>query len=99
MEVSGQLHDPAALHPGKESPVPIVQKAGWPQNRFGRRGEEKNFASTGTRTPTPDPVASRYNDSAIPATNNDRGNVRNCCNKLKVLHSLYFAHVIKRTNN
>jgi hypothetical protein len=29
MEVSGQLHSPAALLPGKESPVPIGQEAGW----------------------------------------------------------------------
>jgi hypothetical protein len=28
MEVSGQLHAPAALHPGKEPLVPIGQKAG-----------------------------------------------------------------------
>jgi hypothetical protein len=29
MEVSGQLHDPAALPPGKEPPVPIGKEAGW----------------------------------------------------------------------
>jgi hypothetical protein len=29
MEVSGQLHDPAALPPGKESLVPIRNDAGW----------------------------------------------------------------------
>jgi hypothetical protein len=34
MEVSGQLHAPAALPPGKE---PLV-----PQSRSGRGGEEKN---------------------------------------------------------
>jgi hypothetical protein len=31
----GQLHEPAALLPGKEPSVPIG-----PQNRSGRRGEE-----------------------------------------------------------
>jgi hypothetical protein len=35
MEVSGQLHAPAALPPGKEPLVPIGQEAG-------RGGEEKN---------------------------------------------------------
>jgi hypothetical protein len=29
MEVSGQLHAPAALPPGEESPVPTEQEAGW----------------------------------------------------------------------
>jgi hypothetical protein len=27
--VSGQIHAPTALHPGKKPPVPIGQKAGW----------------------------------------------------------------------
>jgi len=29
MEVSGQLHDQIAFPPGKESPAPIRQEAGW----------------------------------------------------------------------
>jgi hypothetical protein len=29
MEVSGQLHVPAALSPGKQSLVPIAEEAGW----------------------------------------------------------------------
>jgi len=29
MQVSGQLHAPTALSPGKEPPVPIAQEAGW----------------------------------------------------------------------
>jgi hypothetical protein len=29
LEVSGQLHAPAALSPGKEPPVPIGLEAGW----------------------------------------------------------------------
>jgi hypothetical protein len=37
MEVSGQLHAPATLPPGKEPLVPTG-----PQNRSGRGGEEKN---------------------------------------------------------
>jgi hypothetical protein len=42
MEVSGQLHTPAALPPGKEPLVPIVQEVGGPQSRSGRGGKEKN---------------------------------------------------------
>jgi hypothetical protein len=41
MEVSGQLHVPAALLPGKESLVPIGQEAGW-SSGYERGGEEKN---------------------------------------------------------
>jgi len=37
MEVNGQLHDPAALPPEKEPPVPIG-----PQSRSGHGVEEKN---------------------------------------------------------
>jgi hypothetical protein len=29
--VSGQLHAPAALPPGKDPPVPIEQEVGWTQ--------------------------------------------------------------------
>jgi hypothetical protein len=41
MEVSGQLHAPAALPPGKEHPVPIeFRRLDGPQNRYGRGGGE-----------------------------------------------------------
>jgi hypothetical protein len=42
MEVSCQLHAPAALPPGKEPIVHIGQEAGWALSRSGRGGEEKN---------------------------------------------------------
>jgi hypothetical protein len=42
MEVSGQLHAPAALLPGKELLDPLDRRMGGPQNRSGRGGEEKN---------------------------------------------------------
>jgi hypothetical protein len=42
MEVSCQLHAPAALPPGKEPLVPIGWEAGGPQSRSRRGGEEKN---------------------------------------------------------
>jgi len=34
MDVSGQLHTPATLPPGKEPMVPIRQKAGWTPEPF-----------------------------------------------------------------
>jgi hypothetical protein len=55
MEVSGQLHAPAALPPGKEPWYPVDRRLGRPQNLSGRHGEEKNLAPTGTQTPTPQP--------------------------------------------
>jgi len=42
MEVSGQLHVPAALSPGKGSPVAVGTRLGGPQSHFGRSGKEKN---------------------------------------------------------
>jgi len=33
MEVSGQLHDPAASTPEKEPTVPIKEEAGWAPER------------------------------------------------------------------
>jgi hypothetical protein len=45
MGVSGQLHDPAALPPGKEPPPPhsLDRTLGGPQSRSGRGGEDKSF--------------------------------------------------------
>jgi hypothetical protein len=45
MEVSGRLHAPAALPPGKEPLVPLDRRLGGPQSRSGRGGEEKNSQS------------------------------------------------------
>jgi hypothetical protein len=41
MEVSGQIHDAAALSPWKEPQYPIDRRLGGPQSRSGRGGEEK----------------------------------------------------------
>jgi hypothetical protein len=63
--VSGQLHAPAALPPGKKPPLPT----GWVDFRAGLDDMEKILGPTGTRTPDPwvvQPVASRYSDYAIP---------------------------------
>jgi hypothetical protein len=42
MEVSGQLHAPAALPPGKSPWYPLDRRLGGPQSRSGRGGLEKN---------------------------------------------------------
>jgi hypothetical protein len=41
MEVSGQLHAPAALPPGKNSWYPLDRRLDGPQSRSGRGGEGK----------------------------------------------------------
>jgi hypothetical protein len=56
MEVSGQLHAPTALPPGKERLVPFQQEAGGPQNRSERGGEKKNSQPLpGLEPPPPSP--------------------------------------------
>jgi hypothetical protein len=42
MDLSGQLHAAAALHTGREPPVPFDRRLGGPQSRSGRGGVEKN---------------------------------------------------------
>jgi hypothetical protein len=63
--VSGQLHAPAALLPGKSPRYPFYRRLGGPQSLSGRYGEVTIFYPTGTRTPPPpvvQPMASRYTD-------------------------------------
>jgi hypothetical protein len=43
MEVSGQLHSPAALPPGKEPLVPIGYEAGWAPEPFWTRWRREKF--------------------------------------------------------
>jgi len=48
MEMSGQLHAPAALSPGKEALLPIGYEAGWaPELGWSWRRKEKFSASCG----------------------------------------------------
>jgi hypothetical protein len=56
MEVSGQLHAPAPLPPGKEPLVPIEQEAGWAASKpfWTRWWREKFPAPAGNRTLEPD---------------------------------------------
>jgi len=54
MEVSGQLHAPAALSPRKEFLVPIGQEAGWaPELAWTRCRREKCPATAGNQTLEP----------------------------------------------
>jgi hypothetical protein len=46
MEVSGQLHTPTILPPGKSLWYPLDRRLGGPQSRSGRGGEEKNSQPT-----------------------------------------------------
>jgi hypothetical protein len=51
MEVSVQLHAPAAVPQGKSPQHPLTGRQGGPQNRFRRFGEYIKFVSTaGNRT-------------------------------------------------
>jgi hypothetical protein len=47
MEVSGQLHDTAALPPGKELPVPIGYEAGWAPESVWLRWRRQKSCSAG----------------------------------------------------
>jgi hypothetical protein len=65
MEMSGQLHAPASLPLGKEPLVAVGQeggRAGGPQSRSGRCGEEKNPQPLPElKPPIILPVVQRYN--------------------------------------
>jgi hypothetical protein len=62
MGVSDQRHARAELlPPGKGSPVPIVQEAGWaPELVWSQRIEKKSFAPAGDRTPIAQPIVRHY---------------------------------------
>jgi hypothetical protein len=63
MEVSGQLHAPAALPSRKVPPVPSEYKAGWAQSQSGLCREEKTFfplPEIKTRTSSPSMSIIRY---------------------------------------
>jgi hypothetical protein len=61
MEVSSQLHDPAALPQGKEPLATIALEVEWAQSRSGRGGEEKNSQPPpGLEPPIIQPVAEPY---------------------------------------
>jgi hypothetical protein len=58
MEVSGQLHAPTALLPGKEPRYPLDRRLDVPHARFEHSGEEKKVpAPAENRTSVVQPVA------------------------------------------
>jgi hypothetical protein len=64
MEMSGQLHAPAALPQGKSPWYALDRRLGGPQSGSGRGGEEKNPSPAGNRTL--EPRTSSPQPSAIP---------------------------------
>jgi hypothetical protein len=63
MEMSGQLHAPAALLLGENNLLcPLDRRLGGPQNRPGGYEEEKNLSLVGNGTPAIQIVAYRYTD-------------------------------------
>jgi hypothetical protein len=58
---------PLPLYPqAKSTRYTLDRRLGGPQYRSGRRGEKKNFDTTGMRTPIVQPVARRCTDWSIP---------------------------------
>jgi hypothetical protein len=69
MEVSGKLHAPVALPPGKDPLVPIGYEAAGrgAQSQSERGGEEKNYQSLlGLESPIIQSVAKRYTNELFP---------------------------------
>jgi hypothetical protein len=68
MEMSGQLHSPAALPSGKELPVHFL--GDWVSPRIGISTvkEEQSPTSAENWSPAVQPVGHRYTDGAIPAS-------------------------------
>jgi hypothetical protein len=63
--VSGQLHAPAALPPGKGPPVPIGQEVGWtPETVWTRWGKFLTLPGFELDPSVVQPVVSRYTDYA-----------------------------------
>jgi hypothetical protein len=60
MDVGGQRHAPATLHPGK-CPIPIVQQAGWaPELVWTDMGRESLLPQPGFEARTVEPIASSF---------------------------------------
>jgi len=63
VEVSGELHASAALHPGKSPRYPLDRRLGGTQSLSGREDEEKNNLPLPGIKPRPsNPQPSHYND-------------------------------------
>jgi hypothetical protein len=63
MEVSGELHAPAAVQSGNEPPIPIGYEAGWASESVWMLwSKEESLASAENQTPAVCPVARHYTD-------------------------------------
>jgi hypothetical protein len=83
MEVSGQLHAPAALPPGKDPRYTLDRRLGGPQSRSGCCGEEKHLAPARNPTSAVHPYARRdATDTAV---------IRTECIPLYIYFSLDFS--------
>jgi hypothetical protein len=60
MELSGQIHAPAALPPGKDPRYALDRRLGGTQNRSGRGEEKYPQLLRGLEPPIIQPVARRY---------------------------------------
>jgi hypothetical protein len=73
--MSGQLHAPIALPPGKVPPVPIGLEAGWAPELIWTTWRSENFCPHQDSNSDPSvvqPVASRYTDCSISAPQRER---------------------------
>jgi hypothetical protein len=69
LEVSGQLHAPAALPPGKEPRYPLDGTLGGPQSRSGRGENSCPYWDSNSDPSVIQPIASPYSDYASPVLN------------------------------
>jgi hypothetical protein len=60
MQVSGQLHAPAALFSAKEPRYPLDRRLGGPQSRSEHGGEKNSQPLAGLELPIIQPAAQRY---------------------------------------
>jgi hypothetical protein len=105
LEMSGQLHAPAALPPEKEPPYALDRRLGGPQNRCGRHGEDKNPARVGNQISAAQPVAhhSPTAPSQLPRLNGVGMRIRTTSRKSISIFEHHFnsmvaAHRLTRKN-
>jgi hypothetical protein len=104
MEVSGQLHAPADLPPGKSPWFPLDRRLGGPQSRSGHGGGKKKFPApsprreSNPRTPIVQPVVQRYIDWAIMALRICMGTEKNQYIRSPTSDSTFFVYLRRLLN-